>query len=1091
MQSNIFFGIVENAALIIAIAGLYDFIWLKYDKKRKFILQVGLGILLSGIGILLMKNPWTFVDGIIFDTRSVLLTISGLFFGGVTTLVAILGTALYRIHIGGDGMIMGIAVIISSALIALAWRKFRPQIIEEKRLGEVYLVALVVHLAMLGCTIFLPAQNRIETLLAIFWPVLLIYPAATLLIALLLFQRQENWSNKKKLKESKNLFRFIAERANDLIYVYRLKPQPGFEYVSPSATRITGYTPEEYYADPQLGFKLVHPDDIHLLQGFFENKNFEKPVVLRWNKKDGSTIWTEQQNVPLYDEKGELVALHGIARDITSRKLSEQKLRKREQTLSNLIDNLPGFIYRCANDPNWTMLYLSPAVKKITGYEPDELINNQSVSFNEIILPQYRQSVWDNWQKALSKHEKILDEYEIKTKDGDTRWVWEQGKGIYDENGNLLYIEGYITDITEKKIAEQAIREKEHELAEIFNSTQEAILIYDFDKQTIIDCNNATEAIYGYTKNELIGKPFGYLSSFEPPYTIDEANKKVSNIAVKGSGTYTWQGKKKNGEKFWVEISLKLTTIRENKRFIAVVRDITERIAYQEQIAQREREFREIFNSTSEAIIIYDTKTNQIVDCNDRAPEMYGYTSKDEFLKCNMEDLGANVAPYTNDRIGINSRKAMVEGPQRFDWLAKRKNGEHFWVEVSLRRTRIGGVERDLTVVRDITERKKFENDLVKAKEKAEESDKLKSAFLANLSHEIRTPMNAIMGFTDLLKFPVDEAKHNEYIDIIQKSGKRLLDIISETVEIAKLDTGMVKPNPENFDLNQLMQDIYNEMKIKVSAKSELELILLNEKIDSPFNIYTDKVKLQQILVNLISNGIKYTPRGSVSFGYKVNNNRIIFTVKDTGIGIEQKYQDLIFKRFFRIQNPITIKVGGIGLGLAISKAYIELLGGTIELNSAFGRGTEVTISLPYQKVETQPESNEEIPLEQLKGENQLLLVAEDDDFNFLFINEILTSSNYQCIRASNGQEAVDLARKNDNVKLILMDLKMPVMDGYRAFDEIKAFKPNLPIVAQTAYALGEDKEKINNHGFDGCIHKPIKKNELLKIIREKLYKPN
>jgi CheY-like chemotaxis protein len=169
---------------------------------------------------------------------------------------------------------------------------------------------------------------------------------------------------------------------------------------------------------------------------------------------------------------------------------------------------------------------------------------------------------------------------------------------------------------------------------------------------------------------------------------------------------------------------------------------------------------------------------------------------------------------------------------------------------------------------------------------------------------------------------------------------------------------------------------------------------------------------------------------------------------------------------------------------LAISKAYIELLGGTIELNSAFGRGTEVTISLPYQKVETQPESNEEIPLEQLKGENQLLLVAEDDDFNFLFINEILTSSNYQCIRASNGQEAVDLARKNDNVRLILMDLKMPVIDGYKAFDEIKAFKPNLPIVAQTAYALGNDLEKIKSYGFDGYLSKPIKRDEMLKQVK-------
>ncbi len=897
----------------------------------------------------------------------------------------------------------------------------------------------------------------------------------------------EKYEAQKKLAENERLFRFIAERANDLIYIYRFIPNPGFEYVSPSATRITGYTPEEHYADPQLGFKLVHPDDVHILQVFFENKNFEQPVVLRWYKKDGSVIWTEQLNTPVYNEKNELVAVHGIARDITKRKQAELKLWEREQTLTNLISNLPGFIYRCANDPNWTMLYLSPTVNTITGYDPEELINNQELSFKDIILPKYQKHLWEKWQKVLARKEKFIDEYEIRTKDGQIRWVWEQGGGIFDEKGNLLYLEGYITDITERVIAEKRIQEKEHELREIFDSTLEAILIYDIETGKIIDCNKQTQALYGYSKDELINMPLGTLSANNEKYNVAEATKWAENALTVGPQTYTWLGKKKSGETFWVEISLKKSTIGGVDRLMAVVRDITERITHQLEIEKREKEFREIFNATAEAILIYDPHANLIVDCNNRAVEMYGYSSKKEFLSLGLNALGANVEPYTNDKVGYYFQKAAKEGPQKYDWLAKRKNGELFWVEINLRLTKIGGAERELIVIRDITDRKKFEDDLVKAKQKAEESDRLKSAFLANLSHEIRTPMNAIMGFGDLLKYTQDEQKRKEYIDVIQKSGFRLMDIINETVEIAKLDTGLIKTNPETFNLEQLMQDIYNELKIKISENRELELIYLSPNTTSETYIYTDRVKLQQILINLITNGIKYTPRGAVAFGYEVKDNRVVFNVKDTGIGIDRKNREMVFKRFFRVENPLTIKVGGIGLGLAITKAYTELLGGTIELDSELGKGTSVTVTLPYLTGEPKTEVFVEIPPDQLKGESELILVAEDDEFNFMYINEILRQFNYKCMRAANGEEAVNIAHNNDNIKLILMDLKMPIMDGFKAFEEIRKFKPQIPIVAQTAYVLGEDKTKIETYGFDGYLTKPLKKDELLRVVKERI----
>ncbi len=631
------------------------------------------------------------------------------------------------------------------------------------------------------------------------------------------------------------------------------------------------------------------------------------------------------------------------------------------------------------------------------------------------------------------------------------------------------------------------LKQREHELNEIFNSTPEAIVIYDIETSKIIDCNKQTQTLYGYSKEELIGKHLGTLSANDENYNVAEATKWVQKALTVGPQTYTWLGKKKSGETFWTEISLKKSRIGGVDRLMAVVRDITERVAHQHEIERREKEFREIFNATAEAILIYDPHDKTLIDCNNRALEMYGYSSKKELLSSKMEDLSANVEPYTYDKVGYYSRKAATEGPQRFDWLAKSKNGKHFWIEVNLRLTKIGGAERELIVIRDITDRKKFEDDLVKAKEKAEESDRLKSAFLANLSHEIRTPMNAIMGFSDLLKFTQDEQKRKEYIDTIQKSGFRLLDIINETIEIAKLDTGLIKTNLETFSLDQLMQDIYNEMKIKTLGNKELELIYLPPNTKAETFIYTDRVKLQQILINLITNGIKYTPRGAVAYGFEIKGNSVVFNVKDTGIGINRKNREMVFKRFYRVENPLTIKVGGIGLGLAITKAYTELLGGTIELDSELGKGTSVTVILPFLTGEPKAEVFVEIPPDQLKGDSELILVAEDDDYNFMYINEILHQFNYKCIRATNGEEAVKIAQNNDNIRLILMDLKMPKMDGFKAFEEIKKLKPQIPIVAQTAYAQNEEKIKIETYGFDGYLIKPLRKDELLRLVNERI----
>lgn len=387
--------------------------------------------------------------------------------------------------------------------------------------------------------------------------------------------------------------------------------------------------------------------------------------------------------------------------------------------------------------------------------------------------------------------------------------------------------------------------------------------------------------------------------------------------------------------------------------------------------------------------------------------------------------------------------------------------------------------------------------ELVKAKLKAEENDRLKTSFLSNLSHEIRTPMNAIVGFTELMmNTKVKEQEQNEYLNIIDKSGKNLISIIDDLIEMSKIDSHQIKPNLTSVNIESCINELYETIKVTIKKSKKIDFFILENKSPAHFNISTDEVKLRQIIVNLVTNAIKFTNEGYVAFGYEVieDKQQIKFTVKDTGFGIDEDSHQHIFDRFRRVGDEKSIKAGGLGLGLAISKAYVEMLGGTIALESKIGKGSvfSFTIPLVYDKVEmitVQPIKNKT----NIKGEEEgTILIAEDDNINFLLFQKIMKTKNFKIIRAQNGQEAVNICLNNPEIDLVLMDIKMPVMDGFEAFEKIHPIRPNLPVIAQTAFSSNEDKERILKEGFSDYITKPINREKLFDLIdnifKKKIY---
>lgn len=376
---------------------------------------------------------------------------------------------------------------------------------------------------------------------------------------------------------------------------------------------------------------------------------------------------------------------------------------------------------------------------------------------------------------------------------------------------------------------------------------------------------------------------------------------------------------------------------------------------------------------------------------------------------------------------------------------------------------------------------------LIKAKIKAEEGDLLKASFLANLSHEIRTPMNAINGFTELiLNTKIDKKERIEYLNVIQNNGKNLVSIIDDLIEMSKIDSNQVSPNFSEINLESCIVELYKTIKVTIPKNKAVKFKLIKSTRPAEYNIITDEIKLKQVIINLLTNAIKYTDKGFVVFKYEIDEkrNQIHFTIQDTGSGIEKGDHKYVFDRFKRVENDKSIQVGGLGLGLSISKAYIEILGGTISLDSEVGVGSAFYFSIPLQYVKTECIVVKSIKeKEEIKSKIKNILIAEDDNINFLLFQKMMQNKDFQIIRAVNGQEAIDICINNSNIDLVLMDIKMPVLNGFEAIEQIRPIRPELPIIAQTAYSSSEDKIKIERAGFDDYITKPLNRERLFELI--------
>ena len=662
-------------------------------------------------------------------------------------------------------------------------------------------------------------------------------------------------------------------------------------------------------------------------------------------------------------------------------------------------------------------------------------------------------------------------------------------------------------DITDRKKAEEKLKEREERFKALFHQNSSVLLLIDPDTGNICDVNKRAVEFYGYSRDQLCSMNIRDINT----YPEEKIREEMENIRQGRKNYLIFSHLLASGEIRDVEVFTGKITINNKMYLYSTIHDITEQSKNRRRLQKGEEiakigywEFdlnRHTVYSSPGARKIYGFEKENLTMSEVQQIPLDKYRPElDEALRKLVEegipyDVEFKILrPTDNKIIDIHSigeyqeERNLVFGI--IQDITERKETEKElqkkYEEVEAAEEELRASNEELMEINQKLEEQKAE--LKKAKERAEESDRLKTAFLANMSHEIRTPMNGIMGFSQILKDQEHpREKQRKFLDIIHSRTKHLLQIINDIVDVSKIEANQLSLNPQHFYLNDMLQELYNNYldELRNTQKKQLQLnVSIGLNRDRSY-IKSDENRIRQIMHNLLSNAIKFTPEGEIEFGYEHrSDNMLLFYVKDSGIGISPDKQELIFERFRQANDSEQKNNDGTGLGLTISQSLVKLLGGNMWVESQKGAGSVFYFTLPYQTREKQEKKEKEEPKEVMQDwSGKTLLIVEDDPTSLEYMKEIIRPTGASMILKENGRQALEAFGENPSIDLVLVDIRLPDINGVEITQRIKEKNPAIPIIAQTAYAMGEDRNKCLQAGCDDYISKPLDVNGFIEII--------
>jgi PAS domain S-box-containing protein len=875
------------------------------------------------------------------------------------------------------------------------------------------------------------------------------------------------------IHESEEKYRSIFENVQDLYYESLIDGT--ILEVSPS---ILNLSKGQYNREDLIGKSMYElysaPKDREKLLDELKSKGSISDYELKLRNKDGSLIPCSISSRISFDMNGVPLKIIGSIRDITMRKKAEEALVQSKKEFQNYFES--GSVGMSVTLPDKRWIEVNQKLCQMFGYSKEELLGMNWVDLSH---PDDRVKNLELFQKAL---EVKIDNYEL-----EKRFVCKDGKIIYvtlsvvcerNHDGTANHFLSSYIDVTERVLAEEKIQYERIMLRTLIDNLPDLIYVKDIKGRKLIS-NIADVRSMGFTsEEEVIGKTDLVLFPGEYGHRGHSDDMKVikSGKAIVGREENFVDGSRQNR---WL-LTTKVPLRDINGIIIGLVgigHDITSRKKAEEDLLQSYLFNESLLKTIPFGMDIVD-ETGTILFQSDNFIRLFGESAvgnkcwelyRDDKKQCPDCPLFKGIAIGETEAYESHG----VLGNRIF--------------EINHTGMMYQGKKAMLEIFQDITDRKLSEVELILAKNKAEESDKLKTAFLHNISHEIRTPMNAIVGFAALLGEPdIDTKTSRDYVEVIMQSSNHLLEIITDIVDISNIEANLVKVVKSEINVNSALNSLCNQFVTKANEK-KIHLICETALSDSDALILTDNTKLTQILSNLIINALKFTDKGHVKVIARLKDNFLEFCVSDTGIGIAQELQYRIFERFYQVQHSVSRLYEGTGLGLAISKAHVELMGGKIWVNSESGKGSKFFFKIPYEKqiVENPVEKEKVNPGYFVFPEKKKILVAEDIESNFKLICYFLSGANIEVIRAANGKEAVDKCLSVPDIDLVLMGIKMPVMDGYTAVKLIREKNASIPIIAQTAYI--DDQEIAMESGCSAFISKPFDKRGLLEIIHKSI----
>jgi PAS domain S-box-containing protein len=743
--------------------------------------------------------------------------------------------------------------------------------------------------------------------------------------------------------------------------------------------------------------------------------------------------------------------------------------------------NLTGIIYQAKISP-YTLVILNGTVSNITGYTCDDFLSGRVRWFDIIDDADLERYVEDVELIYSMPGHVVTSEYRIRRKDGEIRTVSEI-KQLHNSAFGSSFVDGMIFDISHCNQIDEELKVLRKQFQGFLPKQPSGIGVVV--NRTITQVNQALCDLTGYTAQELHGQSSRILYLNQDEFEYAGIRKKELMESSRGEGIETkWFSK--NGQVLDVLLTI---TSYENRdayeRVVFTITDISDQKEAERKLRESEERFRLLVDGAPDAIFVQTNGYFAYVNSN--AVNMFGVQNASQIIG---RPIICFYHPDFHDVVTNRLRVLNVEknSVPRLEQKYVKADGTVIDVETSAVPVLYEGKDGAVVYVRDITQRKLVEMELKQAKEQAEESDRLKSAFLANLSHEIRTPMNGIFGFSDLLMNATCNDKQKQYVEVIKDRCSQLMKIIDNLVNISHIEVGQITLQSSEVNICDSLLALVEKYMPEVKRK---QLFLQHDfDIKPDLLMLTDKVKLIQVIECLLDNAIKFTFEGTIWLKCKLNGDMLYFEVGDTGIGIEPQFHELIFERFRQVESGFNRSFGGNGLGLSIARAFINQMGGSIGLRSTPGEGSCFFFSLPYKEVSI-PIAKPNESTHDWASASGTVLIVEDEFYNYLYLKKLFENMQFKVIWARNGEEARQLFFKNNEIALVMMDIKLPDTNGYELTRIFKQSGKDVPVIAQTAYAMAGDREKAYEAGCDGYIAKPIKSDALKEVVLQCMHQHN